>query len=118
MNRMKWIGILILCMLALQVSAQKKSKSKSKGATSVDPYSSPEVYSPKVSKKKKSSKITHNARDRYYDRVEMLEKKQRKNESNMDNPQYTDFKYFGHKKPPKKRPPEKMKYCKICGIRH
>ena len=26
--------------------------------------------------------------------------------------------YFGHKRPPKKRPANKMKFCKECGIRH
>lgn len=26
--------------------------------------------------------------------------------------------FFGHKKPPKKRPPGKQKFCKICRIKH
>ena len=108
MSRMKIVGIIFLCSLAFNLNAQKKEKANS--SNSVDPYYPSKVYSPKASKKKKSSKTTYNARDKYYDRVELLEKKQRKNESNADNPQYTNFQYFGHKKPPKRRPPEKMKY--------
>jgi len=115
MNGVKWAGVILLCMLAFNLSAQRKKKTQS--PNSIDPYSPSEVYSPKASRKKKS-KTTHNARDKYYDRVELLEKKQRKNEKNADQPRYSDFQYFGHKKPPKRRPPEKMKYCKICGIRH
>ena len=26
--------------------------------------------------------------------------------------------FFGHKKPPKKRPPGKQKFCKVCRIKH
>ena len=76
------------------------------------------VYAPKVSKKKKTKGPTYDARERFYDRMDELNKGRRKNEKMRSMPQYNDFQYFGHKKPPKKRAPEKMKYCKICGIRH
>ncbi len=26
--------------------------------------------------------------------------------------------FFGHKRPPKKRPPGKQKFCKVCRLRH
>ncbi|MEM1135993.1 MAG: hypothetical protein AAGI07_09145 [Bacteroidota bacterium] len=42
----------------------------------------------------------------------------RKEESMKTDPRYTDHLYFGHKKPPKKRPVGKQKLCKECGIRH
>jgi hypothetical protein len=113
MDAVKGYVVLFLCLLAFSVQAQKK-----KASNSVEPYYPSKVYSPKVSKKKKSFETTYDARDKYYDRMEDLSKKKRKNIMNEGNPQYTDFQYFGHKKPPKKRPPEKMKYCKICGIRH
>ncbi|PZR32430.1 MAG: hypothetical protein DI538_19520 [Azospira oryzae] len=115
MDRMKWAGVVLLCLLALQLSAQKKKKDAPNSLGSDSPS---KVYAPKAPKKQKSSKTTYDARDKYFDRMEENAKKRRKNESNADNPQYTKFQYFGHKKPPKKRPPEKMKYCKICGIRH
>jgi hypothetical protein len=50
--------------------------------------------------------------------MEEVARQRRKNEKLMAKPQYSDPMYFGHKRPPKKRPPEKMKYCKVCGIRH
>ena len=36
----------------------------------------------------------------------------------MEKPQYSDPTYFGHKKPPKKRPVGKKKFCKECGMSH
>lgn len=56
--------------------------------------------------------------DEYYDRMEQNAKEARKKEKEMQKPQYSDPLYFGHKKKPKKRPPGKMKYCKVCGIKH
>lgn len=113
------IRILIWCVLLLgsvTALAQKKGKSN---PTSVDPnVSSSKVYAPKAAKKKKSSQTTYDARDEFYDRLEQNNKQRRKNEKTESKDQYSNFQYFGHKKPPKRRSPEKMKYCKICGIRH
>jgi hypothetical protein len=36
----------------------------------------------------------------------------------LDKPRYSNKMYFGHKKPPKKRPPHKRKLCKECGLKH
>jgi hypothetical protein len=83
----------------------------------VEPNLPKKVYAPKVSKRKGKGP-TYDARDKFYDRMENLEKQRRKNLVNSSKPQYSNFQYFGHKKPPKKRPPEKMKFCKVCGIRH
>lgn len=85
---------------------------------SLKPNLPTKVYAPKVSKKKKSKGLTYEARDKFYDRLEELDKGKRRNEKMKLQPQYSNFQYFGHRKQPKKRPPEKMKYCKICGIRH
>lgn len=70
--------------------------------------------------KKKASlgKTTYNAEREYYERVEAVAKTRRKNERLSLKPQYSDPSYFGHKRPPKKNPPHKMKFCKECGIRH
>ncbi len=106
------IAVLVLVCTAHALCAQNQS-----APSSLQPNLPKKVYAPKVSKKKKSG-ITYDARDKFYDRMEKLEKERRKNEKNSSKPQYSDFQYFGHKKPPKRRPPEKMKYCKICGIRH
>jgi hypothetical protein len=71
------------------------------------------------SKKRKTSKGgSYSPEQDHADRVAALEKERRKTERMADKPQYSDPSYFGHKRPPKKRPPGKMKYCKECGLRH
>jgi hypothetical protein len=113
---MKWSFLAGLFFLAtLTAFGQSKGPGQS---TSLEPNLPTKVYAPKASKKKKKNKITYDARDKFYDRIEELERRRRKSERNKLLPEYSNFQYFGHKKPPKKRPPEKMKYCKICGIRH
>lgn len=113
---------LIACMHSMGQSNAGKDKKKSNDQTtsaqpsSLEPYYPAKVYEPK--KKKSSGKVTYDAVDDFYKRQEQLVKLERKNEKAMDKPQYSDPMYFGHKRPPKKRPPEKMKYCKVCGIRH
>lgn len=51
-------------------------------------------------------------------RMEETSRKRLKEMKKAKDPQYSDPTYFGHKKPPKKRPPGKMKFCKECGMRH
>ena len=37
----------------------------------------------------------------------------------IDRPvDYSKAPYFGHKRPPHRRPPGSMKLCKVCGIKH
>ena len=36
----------------------------------------------------------------------------------MKRPQYSDPMYFGHRDKPKKRSPEKRRFCKTCGLTH
>jgi hypothetical protein len=45
-------------------------------------------------------------------------KERQKMAEEMKKPQYADKMYFGHKRPPKKRPVHKRKFCKECGIVH
>ena len=99
---------------------QSNSPAPTKAApsTSVQPNLPTKVYAPKTSKKKSKSKITYDAREEFYDRIEERQRERRKTERKKYLPEYSNFQYFGHKKEPRKRPPEKMKYCKICGIRH
>lgn len=54
----------------------------------------------------------------YEERMKENVKEKRKRAKEIEKPQYSDWTYFGHKRKPKKRPPEKMKYCDECGIRH
>ena len=97
--------------------ASKEEPASSGQSTSLEPYYPKDDYQP-TAKKKKLTKPTYNATEKYYDRMEAIAKQERKTEKEMQKPENSDPLYFGHKHPPKKRPPNKMKYCKICGIRH
>jgi hypothetical protein len=110
-----WVLAMVFVLTGVVVRAQSNNQSQS---TTLKPNLPTKVYAPKASKKKKTKGPTYDARDKFYDRMEEVNKQRRKSEKAKLTPQYSDFQYFGHRKPPKKRPPEKMKYCKICGIRH
>lgn len=56
--------------------------------------------------------------EEYYERMEAVAKAYKRAERMLEKPQYSNPMYFGHKRPPKKHKPSKMKYCKVCGIRH
>ena len=113
---------LFLILLVTASYAQKKKQRRSTesevGPTSLDPLPR-ERHPPKEARKRAETKgPTYNSEKAYYDRMEALVKVRRKNEKMLMTPQYSDPSYFGHKRPPKKRPAHKMKFCKECGIRH
>ncbi|MBX2967452.1 MAG: hypothetical protein KF845_15015 [Cyclobacteriaceae bacterium] len=120
MRLLIFISICLFGVSTLGVAQSSKKKKKETGTTqqpsSVDPYYPKQSYQPK--EKKASGKVTYDARDKFYDRMEQVAKAHRKAEKELSKPQYSDPTYFGHKRPPKRRPPHKMKYCKECGIRH
>lgn len=96
----------------------KKSVETVQQPTSRDPLSLPKKeYTPKASRKSAKGP-TYNLEEEYYERMADVAKERRKAEKIMTKPQYSDPMYFGHKRPPKKRKPSKMKFCKECGIRH
>jgi hypothetical protein len=105
----------LFCAVGLLAFGQEQNKDQSTSVESVLPQKD---YSPKPKKKSKGAETTYDARNNYYDRQEMLGKQRLKNEKEGSKPQYSDQKYFGHKREPRKRPPNKMKFCKVCGIRH
>jgi len=87
----------------------------------LQPVNPVKYYGPRKQKKKKQAPVTRNAVDEYNDRIEKTwreREKQERNFENSDGANQMQPPYFGHKKPPKIRPFEKRKYCKICGIRH
>ena len=117
--------IILLSMFVISAQAQKRKKkstpaptSQTGQATSLNPSTTEKKYGPKKSKKGKLAEPTYGSEEAYFKRMKELQKTRRKNEKMMDKPQYSDPSYFGHKRPPKKRPPHKMKFCKECGIRH
>ena len=50
--------------------------------------------------------------------LKRVEKRRKKAAKIAAKPQYSDPTYFGHKKPPVKRPPGKQKFCKECQMKH
>lgn len=54
----------------------------------------------------------------FRDRMRDVYKQRKKREKLADKKRYKDPTYFGHKRKPKKRPPGKQKFCKVCGIKH
>lgn len=54
----------------------------------------------------------------YEKRMKKTAKEKAKVARKMDDPQYSDPLYFGHKRPPKKRKNGKKKFCKECGMTH
>jgi hypothetical protein len=117
---MRNLIIISLVIFSPVFAFAQKSGSKKAGknsSTSLEPAYPKVDYAPK--KSKKSSKgPTYESEQEFYERLASLEKQKRKNEKEMLKPQYSDPMYFGHKRPPKKRKPGKMKFCKECGMRH
>ena len=118
--------IIFFAFMAADSCAQfwkkKKRKAETENSapqpTSLSPsYQGNREYVPKAARRP-SKGPTYGLEQEFYDRMEELEKVKRKNEKLMEKPQYSDPLYFGHKRPPKKRKPSKMKFCKECGIRH
>jgi hypothetical protein len=117
----KYKLLIIVLMLAAGQAlwAQSNKKETEAQPNSLTPYYPEKTKeTPKNSRKVRARKVTYDARDRFYDRMEQVAKEQRKTEKELQKPQYADPSYFGHKRPPKRRPSGKMKYCKECGIRH
>ena len=118
--------IILLSVFVISAQAQKRKKKSSPAPTSqtagqptsLNPSTPEKKYGPKKSKRGKLAEPTYGSEEAYFKRMEELQKTRRKNEKMMDKPQYSDPSYFGHKRPPKKRPPHKMKFCKECGLRH
>jgi len=74
----------------------------------------------KVFKSGKNSffKTQKEGKEEYEDRMKQVVKDKKKSVKILKKPQYSDKSYFGHKRPPKKRPLSKRKLCKVCGIVH
>ncbi len=77
----------------------KKSKKKTKGNSDINDY-----YDQK--------------KVEYEERMKANAKRHKKMRKKMRKREYSDPTYFGHKRPPKKRPPGKKKFCKICELVH
>lgn len=126
MNTKTLLAILLAftCSVSFAQSKRNKKKqveseqSRSSQPTALSPSEENKEYAPKLSKKKPTRGATYTAEAKFYERMEQLERAKAKEEKLKTKPQYSDPMYFGHKRPPKKHKPGKMRYCKECGIRH
>jgi hypothetical protein len=100
---------------------EKKNPSLERQASSLEPYTpyaERATTSKKKSVKQKDKTGKYDAQQEFYARMAAVQKKREQSEKMMEKPQYSDPMYFGHRRPPKKRSPGKMKFCKECGIKH
>ena|SRR5882672_1914243 len=125
---MKYRIAFAACILSGAISAELCAQSKESQKpgdknfpTTLQPVNPVKYYGPRKVKKKKKRTVTYDATNEYYDRIENTWRSREKREKSLERGEASDIMkppYFGHKKPPKIRPIEKRKYCKICGIRH
>lgn len=100
---------------------KKKASKASSQVTSVGPYyPDANKYVPPKKRGKNKSKdgISRQAQENALARRELTAKQKRKAERTLVGTNYGSTNYFGHKRPPKKRKPEDMKLCEVCGIKH
>jgi hypothetical protein len=75
-------------------------------------------FSPRREKAYARPNVKHTARYEFYERVEQAAREKQRILKELSKKQYSDPRYFGHKRIPKRRSPNKMRYCSECGIRH
>lgn len=77
-------------------------------------------YAPRKAQatKVKKRKVTRTPEYEFYQRVEKAAKEKQRILRKLSRPQYADPAHFGHKRIPKRRPPHRMRLCKVCHIRH
>ena len=110
------LSLFFLLIVVSSKSFAQTNKEKNTRPTSREPNATENEYAPENSKK---NSINYDDPEQdFYNRMQDLQKTKRKNARLMEKPQYSNPMYFGHKRPPKKHKPSKMKFCKVCGIRH
>jgi|ERR1044071_224157 hypothetical protein len=121
-NRIIPICLVFLFFLADKASAQNAPNSLNPGThketssmlqtKTVQKKHRKGIFSPK------RQNVKHTARYEFYERIEQAAKEKQRILRKLAKPQYSDPRYFGHKRIPKRRPANKMRYCGECGIRH
>lgn len=135
MKRMLLLLPVALC--AINTAAFSQANSRPSMPTSLSPGSTATTMTTPAAKKKskrgksalfspkrdqvfreRKQNVKHTARYEFYERVEKAAREKQKILKKLAKPQYSDPRYFGHKRIPKKRPPHKMRYCGECSLRH
>jgi hypothetical protein len=76
------------------------------------------IFSPSRNEGFRKANVKHTARYEFYERIEQAARQKQRIIKKLSRAQYSDPRYFGHKRIPKRRPPHKMRHCGECGIRH
>jgi hypothetical protein len=122
---MQNLRLFLFCLILAVIGFSREGSAQEKQSpNSLNPgHSSTAIVT--HSKKKKTRffaprrpNVKHTARYEFYERVEKAAKEKQRILKELAKPQYSDYRYFGHKKIPKRRKPHKMRYCEECGIRH
>ena len=119
------LAFIFFVLIGVKSLAQNVPNSLSPGA-SKETGSMLQTTTTKTSKKKhrtgvfspRRQNVKHTARYEFYERIERAAKEKQRILRKLAKPQYSDPRYFGHKRIPKRRPANKMRYCGECGIRH
>ena len=109
-----------VCLLMPFLSFGQGKEERSMLPTSLTPSQPAKAHSAHriKSTKFKKPKVQHTARYEFYERIEKAAKEKQKLLRKLAKPQYSNPRHFGHTCLPKKRPYWRMRYCKVCGIRH
>ncbi len=113
---MKYIGSLLFFLFVI---AGWQAKAQSSREVNTQQQGSQYNSRQKVKKAKKLKPNKYDQLQKEYDERMKDNLKENKKEARlMEKPQYSDPSYFGHKRPPKKRPVGRRKFCSECGIVH
>jgi len=115
--RSKPIGIaLIFLFIAFISQAQNYHTTPNSLSPSVQPVLKVNKRTREV--KRVQPNVKHSAEYEFYNRIEKAAKQKKRALRKLAKPQYANPLYFGHRNPPKKHAPHKMRFCEMCGIRH
>ncbi|WP_143519928.1 hypothetical protein [Reichenbachiella sp. 5M10] len=103
----------MLFLLTTELRAQTSRDSERSKSSSEAKFSQSKKGAKQVFRKQEDQALKD-----YEALMKQNKKKYKKQAKEMEKPQYSDPSYFGHKRPPKKRPVGKRKMCKECGIKH
>lgn len=109
----------LFCLLAILFTVSP-GVSQAQTPDSRDPGKKRAFHAPQHAKatKRKKQKVQHTAQYEFYKRVEMAAREKQKILKQLSKAQFSDHRHFGHKRLPKRRPTNKIRYCSECGIRH
>ena len=110
-----FFSILFMISILHSIFAQNSRDIDNSVNTSTQNKKSVKIFK---SGKNSSFKTQEEGKKVYEDRMKQTAKDIKKNMKILERPQYSDKSYFGHKRPPKKRPLSRRKLCKVCGIVH